>query len=79
MTEYEVPETRQYRCYKLGNTLFVPHYTIPKMYVGPSKRVETGFIKANYPARYFYEQELKRMNATIVVEQLWSTPARNGE
>jgi hypothetical protein len=67
MIEYQMPETRQYRCYKLGDILFVPHYTIPKMYAGPSK------------PKYFDEQELKRMNATIVVEQLWSTAARNGE
>lgn len=77
--EYEVPETKNYKCYKVGNIMYVPHYTIPGMYVGPSKRVETGFIRANYTARYFYEQELKRMNATEVFEQLWATSARDGK
>ena len=76
-TEYATPETKSYKCYKVGNTLFIPHYDIPGLYVGPSKRVETGRIKAHYERRSFYKEELMRMNATQVQEQLWTTAARD--
>jgi hypothetical protein len=57
--------------------MYIPHYEIPGLFVGPSKRVDTGRIKAHYERRSFYREELKRMNATEIQEQLWQTPARD--
>lgn len=76
-TEYATPETKNYKCYKLNDILYVPHYNNPGVYVGPSVRQETGFIKGKYNARYFYRHELIRMGAIEVTEQLWQTPARD--
>ena len=76
-TEYATPETKSYRCYKVGDILYVPHYNNPGVYVGPSKRIETGFIRADYHARYFYKHELLKMGATEIMEQLWVTSARD--
>ena len=77
VTEYETPETKSYKCYKMNQILYVPHYNNPGIYVGPSTRQETGFIKGKYTARLFYKHELIKMGATEVIEQLWSTNARN--
>jgi hypothetical protein len=76
-TEYAVPETKAYKCYKVGNILYVPHYTNPGVYVGPSIRQETGFVKGKYVARFFYKNELIKMGASEIIEQLWSTSARD--
>jgi len=75
--EYAVPETKAYKCYMLGNILYVPHYTKPGVYIGPSTRHETIFIKGRYTARTFFKQELVKLGATVVIENLWSTSARN--
>jgi hypothetical protein len=77
MSEYCIPETANYKCYKINKILYVPHYNNPGVYVGPSVRENTGFIKGNYVARYFYKHELIKMGATEVIEQLWSTSARD--
>ncbi len=77
MSEYCIPETANYKCYKIGNVLYVPHYNNPGVYVGPSVKEDTGFIKGKYVARYFYKHELVKMGATEVIEQLWSTSARD--
>ncbi len=75
--EFDVPEKANYKCYKVGKILYIPHYNNPGVYVGPSKRIETGFIRANYPARYFYKHELLKMGALEITEQLWCTSARD--
>jgi hypothetical protein len=76
-TEYSIPETKNYKCFKLGNIMYIPHYEIPGLFVGPSKRTETGRIKAIYERRSFYKDELVRMGAAETYEQLWSTSARD--
>jgi hypothetical protein len=76
-TDYATPETKSYKCYKIGQVLYVPHYNNPGIYIGPSTRQETGFIKGKYTARLFYKNELIKMGATEVIEQLWSTAARD--
>jgi len=76
-TEYAIPETKNYKCYKMGNIMYIPHYEIPGLFVGPSKRIETGRIKAIYERRSFYKEELVRMGASETYEQLWSTNARD--
>jgi len=76
-TDYSTPEIRSYKCYKIGDILFVPHYNNPGIYVGPSTRQETGFIKGKYTAQLFYSHELLMMGAREVTEQLWATSARD--
>ena len=76
-TEYAVPETKNYKCYMLSNIMYVHHYTKPGVYVGPSIRHETSFIKGRYTARTFFKEELVKLGATVVVENLWSTSARD--
>ena len=76
-TEYATPETAAYKCYKVGDILYVPHYNNPGVYVGPSVRKDSGYIKANYSARYFYKHELIKMGAVEITEQLWTTAARS--
>ena len=78
-TDYAVPESKLYKCYKVHGVLYVPHYTNPGIYVGPSTRVDTGFIKAKYNARYFYKHELIRMGASEIMEQLWVTSGRDAK
>ena len=75
--EFDVPERANYKCYKLGNVMYIPHYELPGVYVGPSVRKESKFIKADYTARHFYRSELVKMGASEVIEQLWTTLARN--
>jgi hypothetical protein len=77
VTDHEVPDMANYKCYKIGNTLYVPHYTVPGLYVGPSVRRETKFIKADYVARQFYRSELIKMGASVEMHPLWVTPARD--
>jgi hypothetical protein len=76
-TEYATPEYKSYRCYKVNQVLYVPHYTNSGIYVGPSTKQETGFIKGKYTARLLYKHELIKMGASEVIEQLWSTSARD--
>ena len=54
-TEFDVPDRANYKCYKLGNVMYIPHYELPGVYVGPSKRKESKFIRADYVARHFYK------------------------
>ena len=74
---FDVPERANYSCYKLNGITYLPHYDIPAMYVGPSKRIESGFIKAHYESVKFFKNELIRLGAVEVKEQLWTTHARN--
>jgi len=76
-TEFDVPDRANYKCYKLGNVMYIPHYELPGVFVGPSKRKESKFIRADYVARHFYKSELVKMGATEHIEQLWTTSARD--
>ena len=78
-TEYATPETKTYKCYKVGEVLFVPHYNNPGIYIGPATRQETGFIKGKYTAQLFYAHELLMMRAREVTEQLWVTSGRDAK
>lgn len=55
-----------YRCYKLGQVLYVPSYNEAGIYVGPGgrKRIEADLVK---------------LNAKPVNEMLWTTMARDGK
>ncbi len=77
ISDFDVPEMANYRCYKIDNILYLPHYTIPGCYVGPSVRKESKFIKADYVARQFYRSELIKMGASVEMHPLWATPARD--
>jgi len=77
LTEYEVPEVSNYKCYKLGNILYIPHYHKPFVFVGPSVRTLNYAKRPEFTARYFYKNELLKLGASEITEMLWSTSARN--
>jgi len=76
-TEFESPDFSNYKCYKMGGILYVPHYTKPGVYVAPCIRVELPTGRADFPARYFYKHELLAMGAVETKESLWKTYARD--
>ena len=76
--QHDFPDVKNYKCYKLGQQLYVPHYSQPGLYVAPSIRKENIYRnKVEYYARTFYGAELTKMGAIQVMEQLWETKARN--
>ena len=77
--EFESPDFAQYKCYKMGGTLHVPHYTKPGVYVAPCIKIVNQFGRNEYPARFFYKHELLAMGAVEVMETLWKTYARDNK
>ena len=79
MPEFESPDFSQYKCYKMGGILHIPHYTKPNVYVAPCIRITNNFGRPDFPARYFYKHELLAMGAVEVMETLWKTTARDSK
>jgi hypothetical protein len=77
--EFESPDFSQYKCYKMGGILHIPHYTKPGVYVAPCIRITNNFGRPDFPARYFYKHELLAMGAVEVMETLWKTTARDSK
>ena len=42
-TEFESPDFGNYKCYKMGGILHVPHYTKPGVYVAPCIKIVNQF------------------------------------
>ena len=62
----DLPHDKEmYRCYKLGQVLYVPSYNDEGIFVGPAgrRRIEADLIK---------------LGAKPVNEMLWATLARDG-
>jgi len=77
--EFESPDFAQYKCYKMGGILHIPHYVKPGVYVAPCIKIVNQFGRSEYPARYFYKHELLAMGAVEVMETLWKTTARDSK
>ena len=76
-TEFESPDFAQYKCYKMGGILYIPHYVKPGVYVAPSIKTTNAFGRPDFAARYFYKHELIAMGASETMETLWKTSARD--
>jgi len=77
ITEFESPDFAQYKCYKLNNILYVPHYVKHGVFVAPCIKIENQFGRNDFSARYFYKHELIAMGASETMETLWKTSARD--
>ena len=67
MSSKDIPHAMDlYRCYKIGQVLYVPSYNDEGIFVGPGgrKRIEADLIK---------------LGAMPVNEMLWVTSARDGK
>lgn len=67
MSSKDIPHPRDiYRCYKLGQVLYIPSYNDEGIFVGPAgrKRIEADLIK---------------LGALPVNEMLYVTSARDGK
>ena len=74
----DYPSIKNYLCYKVGDHLFVPHYTQPGLYVGHSiKKPCPQPNTFSYYFKSYYKRELLNMGAKEVMEHLWETSARN--
>jgi hypothetical protein len=76
-TEFETPEFSNYKCYKMGGILYVPHYVKPGVYVAPAIKVVGPNGRSEFTTRYFYRHELLSMGAVETKESLWKTYARD--
>ena len=62
----DLPHDKEmYRCYKLGQVLYVPSYSDEGIFVGPAGRRR-------------FEADLIKLGGKPVNEMLWATLARDG-
>jgi hypothetical protein len=54
----------RYRCYRIGQILYLPTYTVPKLYTSPSGKL-------------YSEDELTMQGARVQYEFLWESKARD--
>jgi hypothetical protein len=54
----------RYRCYRIGQILYLPTYNAPKLYTSPSGKL-------------YSEEELNLLGARLQYEFLWESKARD--
>ena len=68
-----------FKCYKLGQTLFVPHYNEEGVFVAPGhlvKFLDPEHKKIYWESKTYIASELLRAGAVAEKHNLWSTKAR---